>query len=175
MPRVTAIRRCRSIALILTALTSAAMRHRTAPGNRVDRWLLRASVLPTGHDGVMRTWSLSPQQNDSARIPKRARSVDSCAGRGCVRRGCQPSRLSEQWGPTSRQDKRLAQTPILQSCDRARARFLRTQHENSRRFGHPWESGGARGSERRGATRRSDLPRRYRRLRTGAIVVCALG
>jgi len=35
--------------------------HRTNPGNRLDRWLLAASVRPNGAVGVMLTWSLVPR------------------------------------------------------------------------------------------------------------------
>ena len=35
--------------------------HRTNPRNRLDRWLLSASVTPNGHDGLAVAWSLRPQ------------------------------------------------------------------------------------------------------------------
>lgn len=35
--------------------------HRTNPRNRVDRWLLSASVTPNGHDGLAVAWSLLPR------------------------------------------------------------------------------------------------------------------
>ncbi|HTJ24362.1 MAG TPA: phosphatase PAP2 family protein [Gemmatimonadaceae bacterium] len=35
--------------------------HRTSPRNRLDRWLLSASVTPNGHDGLAVAWSLLPQ------------------------------------------------------------------------------------------------------------------
>ncbi|HSQ33052.1 MAG TPA: phosphatase PAP2 family protein [Gemmatimonadaceae bacterium] len=35
--------------------------HRTNPRNRLDRWLLSASVTPNGHDGLAVAWSLWPQ------------------------------------------------------------------------------------------------------------------
>lgn len=35
--------------------------HRTNPRNRLDRWLLSASVTPTGHDGLAIAWSLWPR------------------------------------------------------------------------------------------------------------------
>lgn len=35
--------------------------HRTNPRNRLDRWLLSASVTPTGHDGLAVEWSFCPR------------------------------------------------------------------------------------------------------------------
>ncbi|HTI64690.1 MAG TPA: phosphatase PAP2 family protein [Gemmatimonadaceae bacterium] len=35
--------------------------HRTNPRNRLDRWLLSASVTPTGHGGLAVAWSLWPR------------------------------------------------------------------------------------------------------------------
>lgn len=36
--------------------------HRTAPNNRVDKWLLSASVVPAGNGGVALAWSMTPSR-----------------------------------------------------------------------------------------------------------------